>query len=245
MKKIKLEKKDKIYISIISLLTVAIVLLSVALFVANQRKSTWNMSEYYKDKVISFGVQNANLSQGQIVFIGDSITDLCPLDNYYADLDLACYNRGIGGDITLGVIDRLKVSVFDLNPSKIVLMIGTNDVNFGYSYEDIIQNYRNLLDEISKNQPMVDMYVMSIIPQNKDLEISNNFNVTKNNETIRNLNVDIRKMCEEYGYTFVDIFHSLIDENGYLKKDYSDDGLHLNSSGFEVWASLIKPYLEK
>ena len=243
MKKINLEKKDKIYILIISLLLVVTIVLSVAVVIANQRKSTWEMSDYYRNKVRSFAIQNTNLSQGQIVFVGDSITDLCPLDDYYSDLDLACYNRGIGGDITLGVIDRLQVSIFDLNPLKIVLMIGTNDVDFGYSYEKIVSNYRNLLEKIKENQPTVDMYVMSVIPQNKDLERSSGLDVTKNNKTIQKLNSDIKKMCEEFGYTFVDIYPELIDEDGYLRKDCSDDGLHLNAGGFEIWANTLKPYL--
>ena len=243
MKKIKLENKDKIYLSVIALLLIAVVVLSIALVLANQRKATWTMSEYYQNKVTSFGIQNENLSKGQIVFVGDSITDLCPLDDYYSDLDLACYNRGIGGDITLGVIDRLQVSIFDLNPSKIVLMIGTNDVDFGYPYEEIVSNYRNLLEKIKENQPTVDMYVMSVIPQNKDLEKSSGLDVTKNNKTIQKLNLDIKKMCEEFGYTFVDIYPELIDEAGYLRKDCSDDGLHLNAGGFEIWANTLKPYL--
>jgi lysophospholipase L1-like esterase len=170
----------------------------VAVVIANQRKPTWEMGDYYRNKVRSFAIQNTNLSQGQIVFVGDSITDLCPLDDYYSDLDLACYNRGIGGDITLRVIDRLQVSIIDLNPSKIVLMIGTNDVDFGYSYEKIVSNYRNLLEKIKENQPIVDMYVMSVIPQNKDLEKSSGLDVTKNTKTIQKLNLDIKKMCEEF-----------------------------------------------
>ena len=87
------------------------------------------------------------------------------------------------------------------------------------------------------------MYVMSVIPQNKDLEKSSGLDVTKNNKTIQKLNLDIKKMCEEFGYTFVDIYPELIDEDGYLRKDCSDDGLHLNAGGFEIWANTLKPYL--
>jgi hypothetical protein len=148
MKKINLKKKDGIYLSIISLLIIAVVVLFVCTYLANVRKASWEMSEYYKNKVTSFGIQNTNLSKGQIIFVGDSITDMYPLDDYYADLDLACYNRGIGGDVTQGVINRLQTSVFDLAPSKIVLMIGTNDVDLGRSTEEIFANYRIILEEV-------------------------------------------------------------------------------------------------
>ena len=245
MKKLNLKKKDIIYLSIISLLLIATIVLSILLVVANQRKASWEMGEYYKNKVTSFGVQNANLSKGQIIFIGDSITDLYPLDDYYADLDLACYNRGIGGDVTQGVIDRLQVSIFDLEPSKIVLMIGTNDVDFGNDTETIISNYRKILNEIKETQPEVELYFMSIIPQNKDLEAASGLDVTKNNKTITYINEEIKKLCAEYGHTYIDLYPALLDDEGYLRKDLSDDGLHLNANGYEIWTSLLKPYLEK
>ena len=245
MKKLSLKKKDFAYLSVILVLVIAIVVLSILLYTANMRKASWEMSEYYNNKVTSFGIQNTNLSKGQIVFIGDSITDLYPLDDYYADLDLACYNRGIGGDMTQGVIDRLQVSIFDLEPSKIVLMIGTNDVDWGVSTETIISNHRKILEEIKKKQPTVELFFVSIIPQNKVLEELAGLDVTKNNQTIKNINEEIKKLCVEYGHTYIDLYPALLDEDGYLHKDFSDDGLHLNAKGFEVWTSLLKPLLEK
>ena len=68
------------------------------------------------------------------MFVGDSITDLYVLDDHYADLPQAVYNRGIGGDTTAGVLARLQVSVLDLQPDVVVLMIGTNDLKFVDAY---------------------------------------------------------------------------------------------------------------
>ena len=82
-------------------------------------------------------------------------------------------------------------------------------------------------------------------PQNEVFQESSGLDVTKNNETIKNINKEIKNLCDEYGYTYVDIFFNLLDEEGYLHKDMSDDGLHLNSNGFEVWTLLLKPHLEK
>lgn len=241
----KITKKDIIYLSIIALLVISTVVLSILLVVANLQKNDFAHGEYYHNKVTSFGVQNANLSSGQIVFIGDSITDLYPLDSYYGDLDRACYNRGIGGDTTQGVIDRLGVSLFDIKPSTIVLMIGTNDIDGDVPNDKIIENYKIILSEINKNQPMVELYFMSVIPQNKDLESYTQLDVDKNNKTILTINEEIRKLCDEFGCTYVDLHSSLLDENGYLRKEFSDDGIHLNANGFEIWTNMLKPYLDR
>ena len=244
MKKISLQKKDILYIGIISVSVIVIAALSIMLYFESAETRISDAQKYYNNKIHAFSCENTNFAKEQIVFIGDSITDLCPLDEYYADLDVACYNRGIGGDRTQGVIDRLKVSVFDLNPSKIVLMIGTNDINAGMESKKIVENYRKILDTIKENQPTVELYFMSIIPEGKDLESYSNLDVSKNNETIKKLNAEIEGLCSEYGYTYVDINSYLVDENGYLRTDCSDDGLHLNAGGFEIWANMLKPYLQ-
>lgn len=239
-KKYSLSKKDFVYLAVIFLLVVALTLVSV-LF-ANSKKKT--EPSYYDMKCNSFSAQNFNLSKGQIVFIGDSITDFYPLDDFYADLPLATYNRGIGGDTTEGVLNRLKVSLYDLQPSKIVLMIGTNDVNGRKSHESTVTNYRRILQNIRENLPSVELYCMSLIPLNDVLETYANIDTEESTRRILALNTEIPTLAEEFNATYLNIFPLLADENNRLIETYSDDGLHLNTAGFQVWTALIKPYLQ-
>lgn len=199
--------------------------------------------EYYNHKCQSYSVQNANLAKGQIVFIGDSITDLYILDDHYADLPLASYNRGIGGDTTAGVLDRLQVSIFDIQPSVVVLMIGSNDINGGIDSDEILQRYEAIIDGIYTALPEVDLYCMSIIPQNKDLETYTEIRVDKTTPVILAINPRIQALAESKGATYLDLFSLLADENKMLIQEYSDDGIHLNNNGLAVWTALLKPYL--
>ena len=196
---------------------------------------------YYEQKCQSFEVQNFNLSKGQIVFIGDSITDLYPLDSYYSDLPLAVYNRGIAGDRTDGVIDRLKVSLYDIAPSKIVLMIGINDINSGRNNDEIISNYTKILAGIKQNLPNTQVFCMSVLSVKKEFE--QYFDLTIIIPQIKDLNTKIENLAQNYSYTYLDLFSLTIDQNNYLIDGYSDDGIHLNSNGFNVWTNLVKPYL--
>lgn len=240
---------------VIVLLVIILVLLAFALgcyygakILNNKQESQENDGDffnyYYQQKCNSYTFQNINLSKGQIVFIGDSITDSYKLDDHYSDLPLAVYNRGIGGDATDGVLDRLQVSLFDIEPSKIVIMIGINDLNWGRSNEFVIEHYEKILSSIKDNLPDSEVFVMSILPENKLLEQSSTVDVDKNNENIKKLNIQIKSLAESLDYTYVDLFSLTVDDNGYLRSDYSDDGLHLNNRGYEVWTSLLKPYLE-
>lgn len=227
-----------IAILVIIALTVAVVILAVNL--ASKEDTRTDSQKYYDNKCKSYATQNFNLAKGQIVFIGDSITDLYVLDDHYSDLSRATYNRGIGGDTTAGVLKRLKVSLFDIEPSVVVLLIGTNDINGGVDIDLIMERYEAIIDEIYSELPDVELYCMSIIPQNEDLKLD----VAKNTEKILEINPRIKTLVESKGATHIDLFTPLADENNHLKKEYSDDGIHLNTAGLSVWTELIKPYLD-
>ena len=243
MKKLNLTRRDVIYLAIIGALVIGLVL-ALVLPAVLKKDPTTPEPTYYDVKCESFRVQNGNLSRGQIVFVGDSITDLYPLDTYYSDLDLATYNRGISGDFTQGVLDRLAVSVTDLAPSKIVLMIGTNDIDWGEPVDVIAERYEKILAGMRQALPEAEIYCMSVIPQNDDIEKYSTLKVAETTPRIHDLNTRITALSAEYGATYLDLYSRLANENDRLIYEYSDDGLHLNARGFEVWTALLKPYLQ-
>lgn len=240
--KMKVNKKDIAFITIIILLLITSLTLGILLAsYPKVKKNISVMEQYYNEHVEAYRVENANLSKGQIVFIGDSITDLYHLDDYYADIDKAAYNRGIGGDTTSGVIKRMKVSLYDIAPSEIVLMIGINDINGGKSSEYILNNYKFILDDIKTNLPSSKVFTMSILPMDKRLD--GTVNVKENNEKVVDINSKIKDLAVEHSYTYLDLYSLMKDENDYLISSYSDDGLHPNAAGYQVWTNLLKPLL--
>ena len=68
----------------------------------------------------------SKLKSADIVFLGDSITHEGSWEEYF--LECQTVNRGINGDTVQGVIDRLP-DVLALEPKKLFLMIGVNDLN--------------------------------------------------------------------------------------------------------------------
>lgn len=216
----------------------------VLLVSAGQEKDTRNdFQKYYDNKVLSYAIQNTNLAKGQVVFLGDSITDLYILDDHYADLPFACYNRGIGGDTTAGVLKRLQVSVFDLAPRAVVLLIGANDVNGNIPQEEILSRYRQIVTAITTQLPDTKLYCISILPQNKQLEEYTQIQVDRTTQIIQALNPQIRQIAQEAGAMYVDLFVLLADENNYLLPAYSDDGIHLNETGLRQWTAQMLPLL--
>lgn len=226
-------------ISIPAIIALCTILYAVILTPKQNNKSIFD--EYYNQKCETYRMENAYLSKGQIVFVGDSNTDLYKLDDYYSDLDKAVYNRGIGGDTTSGVLDRLQVSLFDIAPSKIVLLIGNNDINGNRDFDTIVKNYKSILAQIHQNLPTAEVFCISVIPLHEKL--NNIVVVDDKNHTASLLNVEIKNLADEFSYTYLDLFHLICDENQRTKDEYTIDGLHLSAKGYEAWASLVKPYL--
>ena len=238
-----MKKRNLICIIVIAVIVTVAAILGVIMYAKSQ--TTDDIEAYYNQKCSTFAEENLDCLKGQIVFLGDSITDGYPLKDYYSDLPLEVYNRGIGGDSTGGVIKRLEVSVFDIAPSKIVLLIGINDINGGVSTETLIKNYDKILSLIKEKLPDTEIYCMSILPLNKDVEAYTTIDVDKSHKKIGEINQKIANLATKYSYEFVDMHDDFTDENGYLSKDLSIDGIHLSADGYALWTEKVKPILKE
>ena len=78
-----------------------------------------------------------------VVFLGDSITDFYDLDKYYPDVKVV--NSGIDGNSTYQVLDDMKERVYIYNPSKVFILIGTNDIIHGKNVDEIVNNIKKIM----------------------------------------------------------------------------------------------------
>src|SRR5690606_20941874 len=119
-------------------------------------------------KINAFTKQNNFVTKGGIVFVGDSITQDYNVYEYFSNLHV--YNRGIGGDTTVGLKTRLDVSIFDLNPKTVILMIGTNDLALlKTTPETVAKNIEEIIQIIKAKMPEVKIILQSIYPVNESM----------------------------------------------------------------------------
>ena len=174
------------------------------------------------------------------LFLGDSITDYYNLDTYYGGLPVV--NSGIEGNTTEDILNDMKNRVYNYNPSKVFLLIGTNDLIHDMEVEEIVSNIEKIISEINNNEPQAEIYVESIYPVNDNLN-EDMVNV-RNNEDIMEINEKIKAYCEANDCTYINIYDILLDDDGNFNEKYTDDGLHPNSRGYEVITEELKKYLD-
>lgn len=182
-------------------------------------------------------------SNDNFLFLGDSITDFYPLDEYYDNLPVV--NSGVSGNKTTDILNDMKNRVYKYNPTKVFLLIGTNDLNV--LDDDIadktFNNIKKIIKEIKKNRSEASIYVESIYPVNPNVDASSSDNRT--NENIKKLNKKISNYCKDNNLKYINLYDKLKDEKGNLKSEYTNDGLHLNSLGYVVVTRELLPYLNE
>ena len=174
----------------------------------------------------------------EIIFLGNSITDGCNWTELFQDLRVK--NRGISGDVTEGILNRLD-EVTESNPSKVFIMIGINDLARGMSKKEILDNYEIIVDKILETSPKTQIYIESILPVNEKYGKFNNH--YSKADSIVSLNNDLEKLAKEKGQTYVDLFYPFSNGEGKLKDEFTEDGLHLNGKAYQLWKSLVEKYV--
>lgn len=200
---------------------------------------TEHLRVYWNDSVEDFNRFNLAVKPGGIVLLGDSITDKFRIGEFYFKKRI--YNRGISGDTSTGVLARMKESVYDLNPSKVFLLIGTNDIaRPHYSEDKTAANIAEIVKGIHANCPDTIVYVESVYPVNQNIENSSTHGRT--NHLIESLNNTIQTAILDLNAEYIDINPLLKDNEGSLKAEYTYDGLHLTGIGYKRIVEILKPY---
>ena len=188
--------------------------------------------QYRAQKYAIYEEENALYGDYEVdvAFLGDSLTDGYDVKKYYSQYLVS--NRGIGGDTTVGLEERLQVSLYDLKPKVAVMLIGANNM------DKMFDNYENILKAFQEKVPKTKIVLLSLT------SMSGNWG--KKNQLAAYNNVKIKMLAEKYSFEFVDLYSALLNlETGEIYESYTTDGGHLTPIGYEVLTEKITPAIEK
>ncbi len=182
----------------------------------------------------------------RVVFFGDSITDAWKLAEYFPGKPYV--NRGISGQTTWQMLVRFRQDVIALHPRAVVVLAGTNDIagNTGpMRNEDIVADYADMADLARANG--IKMIFSSVLPVHNYTEKARDFFAQRSPERIVALNTWLKQYCAaaSHGCLYLDYFGALVDDNGFLKKELADDGLHPNDAGYKIMVPLAEKAIAK
>lgn len=168
------------------------------------------------------------------VIVGDSMVAYMHTKKFFPHTSIM--NQGIAGDTTQGLSKRLHY-IKKVQPKTIFISIGSNDLVLLKSNPDevaksIFQCYQN----IKTQNPHATIYVFNITPVNDTLETSNHVYIShRNNKDIITINKKLTELLDET--VLIDVYHRLVDQNHLLDKQYTQDGIHLNEKGYQLYTN--------
>ncbi len=167
----------------------------------------------------------------RVVFLGDSITASGDWASWFPDVDAV--NLGVSGDTTDDLLARLDAVIAEA-PDDISLLVGTNDLGHRLSVEHLVRNIQSLLVDLRRELPGTRLLLQSIMPRGAEFA-----------EQVQEANIHLWQFAPTVHAQYLDLWPALAADDGALRAEYSDDGLHLTPAGYEAWLVELRPALER
>ncbi|MBR5728217.1 MAG: sialate O-acetylesterase [Muribaculaceae bacterium] len=216
--------KKKLLLLCIELVVVAVAALAQA-----------NQDVYYARRVTLF--DQLPVGKKDIIMLGNSLTDGAEWNELMRNSHVK--NRGIVGDIVQGLYERME-PILKGQPKKIFIMSGVNDVSHDVSGDSIARAMEKLIVLIKTRSPRTKIYLQSMLPFNNDVRL---WKYLKDREqVVVDGNRALKEVARRQGVTWIDLYPLFVDDNGRLKAEYTNDGLHLMGPAYLIWRDAIKKY---
>ena len=213
-------------------------LMAVATLSCMAQKKPVNPDVYYARRATLFDLLPVYSSD--IIMLGNSLTDGAEWNELFDNCHVK--NRGIVGDIIHGFFERLE-PILKGQPRKIFIMGGVNDISHGVSADSIVSAMTQVVTTIQARCPKTEIYVQSMLPFNNDVRL---WKLLKDREqVVVDGNKGLESMCQRLGVTFINLYPLFVGENGKMKPEYTNDGLHLMGGAYLIWRDALLPYIRK
>jgi lysophospholipase L1-like esterase len=177
----------------------------------------------------------SKIKTAPIVMVGDSLIEAGPWSELTGCREIA--NRGIGGDTTRRLLERLD-DVLALKPRAVFVMVGVNDVTLGLPRQASVENLRAILARLGGEG--VRVFVNYVLP------VAATYAKKGANKEIAALNAAFAKLfADRPAVAAIDVRAQMQGADGFLREDFAYDGLHLTPKGYAVLRDAIAPHVEQ
>ncbi|TJZ62337.1 acetylhydrolase [Sphingobacterium olei] len=185
-----------------------------------------------------FEVEDAKngVATGGILFVGSSsFTRWYHLQESFPNHQVL--NRGFGGSQLFDILYFFDRVVMPYKPCQIFLYEGDNDIASGMSPEEYLEDVITFVRLVEVKLPGTRISILSTKPSPARVKWQTNY--LKANQLVRNY-TETKPHLQ-----YVDVAQILYDQKGVLRPElFVEDLIHLNKNGYDIWESIIAPYLD-
>lgn len=196
-----------------------------------------NQDVYYVRRASLF--EQLPVGKKDIIMLGNSLTDGAEWNELLNNRHVK--NRGIVGDIVQGCYERMD-PILKGQPKKIFILSGVNDVSHGVTGDSIARAMEKLIVLIKQRSPRTKIYLQSMLPFNNDVR---EWKLLKGREqVVVDGNRALEAVARRQQVTWINLYPLFVDDDGKLKAEYTNDGLHLMGPAYLIWADAIRQYVK-
>lgn len=146
-------------------------------------------------------------------------------------------NTGFGGSKASDLETHLFPLVIRLEPSRVFIYEGDNDVWADVPVAEIMTSLDNIVNRLQLIDPKTAIYLIGAKPSPSRWEKKSNYSI-------------FNQKLEEYarakeGVEFIDTWKALTDNEGNPRPElFLEDQLHLNEEGYLIWTEIFRPYFK-
>lgn len=151
--------------------------------------------------------------------------------------DYEVINAGFGGSQTFELLHYVNELILDYKPSKVFIYEGDNDISSGKSSTEIILTMHELVNTIHEALPETEVLLISAKPSISRWHLKDEY-------------MDLNQHLEEYSQLFdyvqyVNVWDTMLNDEGSPKAEiFLEDKLHMNRAGYDLWAEVVKKYMD-
>ncbi len=170
-----------------------------------------------------------------IVFTGSSSIRLWKdLQEIYPQYQIV--NTGFGGSESSDLLIYTDELILQYNPKKVFIYEGDNDINANKKPKDIISVFKEIIFQIKNNNPDTWIVIISAKPSLARWHLKGKY---------KRLNRKFSRLGKkEQKIDYANIWNIMLDRNKLRQDIFIEDGLHLNSKGYELWNQIIRNYIQ-
>ena len=185
----------------------------------------------------------------ETLFLGDSNTarmyrmfDYCSYDNAIGSVGMTAKSLAAFACVQVSTSSgyiTMPQAVAKLQPRRVILTFGTNDLNPGYKAADFVKNYQTGIEAIVTAYPSVDIIVNAIPPIGQQ-----HSNQSLTQTQVDEYNKALVEMCQTKGWKFLNSAEVLRDDaTGWAKTDYTlSDGVHLSKTAVTEYFTYVRTH---
>jgi len=192
---------------------------------------------WYDDEARALEARISSIPPGALLLYGSSSIRLWE-DPQRSFPGVPVFNHGFGGATLAECVDCFDRLVRPVHPGALLLYAGDNDIADGATGEQVLAQFQRFARRMEEVLPTTPWAVVSIKPSPSrrhlltEIRLANRLIATQT-RALRN--------C-----AFIDVFKEMADEREQPPFRYfTDDWLHMNREGYELWTRLIRPWFRQ